>query len=75
MKSTPGADTPYSAAEQRRLTEEIARISFSDEQKEARALLVFVGTDPRFLQILPARFDIERLRRIEEKTRAVGIAC
>lgn len=57
----------------RKLMEEILLVSLTREEAKTRFLLATLHAQPTFREMLPARFDIERLARIEAKTRELGL--
>jgi hypothetical protein len=57
----------------RALLKEIRLVSLTDEEARARFVLAALLEQKSFRDMIPARFDLERLARIEAKTRRLGL--
>lgn len=59
--------------ENRQLLQDIRRVSLTDEEAKVRFLLVTLHDQKSFREMIPARFDLDSLVRIEAKTRQLGL--
>jgi hypothetical protein len=59
--------------ESRQLLQDIRRVSLTDEEAKVRFLLVTLHDQKTFREMIPARFDLDSLVRIEAKTRQLGL--
>jgi hypothetical protein len=59
--------------ESRQLLQDIRRVSLTDEEAKVRFLLVTLHDQKSFREMIPARFDLDSLVRIEAKTRQLGL--
>jgi hypothetical protein len=57
----------------RQLLQDIRRVSLTDEEAKVRFLLVTLHDQKTFREMIPARFDLDSLVRIEAKTRQLGL--
>jgi len=57
----------------RALLKEIRLVSLTDEEARARFVLATLLGHKSFRDMIPARFDLDRLARIEAKTRRLGL--
>jgi hypothetical protein len=55
------------------LLADIRRVSLTDEEAKVRYLLVTLHERKTFREMIPARFDLDGLARIEAKTRRLGL--
>lgn len=68
-----GQPRDMTSPEMRRLLQDIRRVSLTDEEAKVRFLLASLHEQPRFREMMPARFDVVGLARIEAKTRELGL--
>jgi len=57
----------------RALVKEIRLVSLTDEEARARFVLATLLGQNSFRDMIPARFDLDRLARVEAKTRRLGL--
>lgn len=57
----------------RALVKEIRLVSLTDEEARARFVLATLLGQKSFREMIPARFDLDRLARVEAKTRRLGL--
>lgn len=69
--ATPLVDLQAPAIQQ--LLREIRLVSMTDDEARARFVLATLPRHRTFRDMMPARFDLDRLARIEAKTRRLGL--
>lgn len=57
----------------KQLMNDIRKVSLTKSEADTRFFIAIAANDRAFREILPARFDLERLIQIEAKTRQIGL--